>query len=325
MPKRVAISIVNYIRVEDTIRCIKSLLAAEACSQREYVIEIWVVDNYSSEACRIKLKSVFKEEENVYLIFLSTNVGFAGGHNKSLVEIIGRDFDFIWLLNSDCVIDKKAIGAHIRASELEPEVSIWGSTLFERDGKSIQCAGGCFYSPWLSIFKQYGYAQDINKLLLKPVPKFDYVAGASMFFPFSTIEQLIAQQNNVECESKAFLNEVYFLYFEELDLAWRLGEKAVFGWCKDAKVVHFGGSSTGVEQGKSSAVAEYHSTLSSLKYTWLYHRSKLWSVAPFRLIAKLVQLLFKMQPLLFLQTLRAYIDFLKWVMNESSSFLSNSH
>ena len=318
MSKRLAVSIVNYIHGEDTIVCINSLLAAQAFDDSDCLLEIWVVDNFSSDSCNFLLENSLSSLGNVHLISLPKNLGFAAGHNKALAEIIANDhFDFVWLLNSDAIVDEGAIKAHLAAALEAPDVSIWGSTLLEADGQSVQCAGGCFYSPWLSTFKQYGRGQKIEKLLLSPVPKFDYIAGASMFLPAATLSRLHGGTNHKACKENALLNETFFLYFEELDLAQQLGDEAILGWCQNARVIHLGGVSTGAGQGNVSALAVYHSTLSALKYTWLYYRTKFWFMAPFRFFAKSLQLLLSGKPGLIIDVLKAYNDFFTWLKSRN--------
>ena len=314
MSRQLAVSIVNYIHAEKTMACINSLLAAHAFADDDCLLEIWVVDNFSSDYCNRFLENTLSSLGNVHLISLPKNLGFAAGHNKALAEIMeNNNFDFVWLLNNDVVVDEGAIKAHLATALEAPEVSMWGSTLLEADGQSVQCAGGCFYSPWLSTFKQYGFGQKIEKLFLEPVPRFDYIVGASMFFPAATLSFLYGVKKHNACKKHTWLNETFFLYFEELDIAQQLGDEAILGWCENARVIHLGGLSTGAGQGNISAVAVYNSTLSALKFTWLYNRTKLLLIVPFRFFAKSLQLLLIGKPSLIIKVIKAYYDFFTWL------------
>ena len=149
------------------------------------------------------------------------------------------------------------------------------------------------------------------------MPKFDYIAGASMFLPAATLSRLHGGTNHKACKKNALLSETFFLYFEELDLVQQLGDEAVLGWCQNARVIHLGGVSTGAGQGNISAVAVYHSTLSALKFTWLYYRTKFWFMAPFRFFAKSLQLLLSGKPGLIIDVLKAYNDFFTWLKSRN--------
>ena len=106
-------------------------------------------------------------------------------------------------------------------------------------------------------------------------------------------------------------DETFFLYFEELDLAKRLKPEYRMAWCKEAVIRHIGGVSSGTESNNRSEMAEYHSTLSALKFTRLYYPQRLWVMAPLRYMLKCLQLILKGKPGLIKPLTHAYRDF--WV------------
>jgi GT2 family glycosyltransferase len=115
-----------------------------------------------------------------------------------------------------------------------------------------------------------------------------------------------------------FLNEGFFLYFEELDLAQRLKPGLTLGWCRDALITHTGGESAGTGGSQRSAQAEYHSTLSALKFTRLYFPGRLWVMAPARYAAKCLQLLLTGKFRLMGPVNAAYRDFWNWLRQGSA-------
>ncbi|HEY5700639.1 MAG TPA: glycosyltransferase family 2 protein, partial [Gammaproteobacteria bacterium] len=302
---------------DSTLACVRSLIdAADMCDDCD--LEIVVGDNGSDDSERDRLHRGLADDPRVQLIDYKVNLGFAAGHNRNLEAVLARTRpDFTWLLNNDCVVESQCIDALLNCASRNPEVGIWGATLLELDDRNIQCAGGCTYNSWLTTYRSHGRGIPSSKRHRLKRVQFDYVSGASMFFPIGTIETgLIPARklSNIETD-RAFelLNESFFLYFEELDLAERLKPGLSLGWCRDALILHTSGHTTGAAGSRRSAQAEYHSTLSALKFTRLYYPRRLWLMAPARFLAKSAQLLFTGNFRLLGSMVSAYQDFWKWL------------
>jgi GT2 family glycosyltransferase len=311
---RVAVSILNHNSAESTIACVQSLLRPEHMESLGFHFEIVVADNASDENDRLQLQQSLAEIPNVQLQMNTRNLGFSAGHNRNLKMIFaGAIPDYVWLLNNDCLVDESSLSSLIKCAMQHPDVGIWGSTLLEPDGQTIQCAGGCFYNSWISSYRQYGRGKTLAQIdQLEPVG-FDYIAGASLFFPVATLQDgLHSVQMDRAGESAVapqWLNESFFLYFEELDLARRLKPGLRMAWCKAALIKHAGGLSTGTNAKKRSQLAEYHSTLSALKFTRLYYPRRLWFMAIARYFSKGLLLLVRMDFRLIGVMTKAYWDF----------------
>jgi GT2 family glycosyltransferase len=311
---RVAVSILNHNGTESTIACVQSLLRSDRMESLGCHLEIVVADNASGEKDRFQLQQSLTKIPNVQLQMNSRNLGFAAGHNRNLQMIFtGTSPDYVWLLNNDCLVDEHSLSSLIKSAMQHPDVGIWGATLLESDGQTIQCAGGCFYNSWISSYRQYGKGKTLNQInQLEPVG-FDYIAGASLFFPVATLQDGLhsIQMERAEESSVApqWLNESFFLYFEELDLAKRLKPGLKMAWCKAAMIKHAGGVSTGATAKKRTQLAEYHSTLSALKFTRLYYPRRLWFMAIARYFSKALLLLVHMDFRLIGKMTKAYWDF----------------
>ncbi|MEM9003748.1 MAG: glycosyltransferase family 2 protein [Cyanobacteria bacterium P01_F01_bin.86] len=316
---KLAFSIVNYGQTEATLRCVKSILASRQACSLPCEVTVYLVDNFSLQANFVELQSELGALKHVEILAQEVNLGFAAGHNRAIARILRKNsYDFVWLLNNDCILEREAIDAHLKSAMSDENIQLWGSTLLEQDGNTIQCAGGCRYWKYLSIFKSFGQGLDRSDIEHLKVPLFDYVAGASMFFRIATLKKLmtdVAETHKIAVEGQ-WLNETFFLYFEELDLAQRLDHKQ-FGWCKHAFVVHTSGLSTGVYKSGRNAISEYHSTLSALKFTKLYHPHALASVGIFRFFAKSLQHIVSGDFHLIRQIFRAYRDFCRWLLESS--------
>lgn len=316
--QRVAVSILNHQSANSTIACVQSLLTAGLAVGDRLELEIFVADNASGTAEQQELQRSLEGLSNVHFRINNENLGFSAGHNCNLRTVFAHfSPDYIWILNNDCMVEEFALVELLKCAQQNPDVGIWGATLLEADGDTIQCAGGCFYNSWLSSYRQYGRGRLLSRReQLKPVD-YDYISGASLFFPSTTLQNGLRSvpglSGNVCATEDQWLNENFFLYFEELDLAMRLKPGIEMAWCKDALITHAGGESTGTTGQQRSAQAEYHSTLSALKFTRLYYPGRFWLMAPTRYVAKCLQLSARRDFHLLTPLTRAYRDYRRWL------------
>jgi len=313
---RVAVSILNYNSSKSTIACVQSLL--EACHQTNdsYLLDVFVTDNDSVANEQLRLQQSLEELPNTHLRKNPENRGFAAGHNDNLKAIFLHSRpDYVWILNNDCLVYEDTLTALIECAQQQPAVGIWGATLLEQDGETLQCAGGCYYYSWISSYRQYGRGATLSQVDRLKSVDYDYIAGASLFFPVTTLQNGLrpppAIPANDYRDKQQWLNENFFLYFEELDLAKRLKPGIKIAWCRGALIKHVGGASTGTSDDERTSMAEYHSTLSALKFTQLYYSGRLWFVVPARYFSKCLQLLVKGELRLLGPLTRAYRDFWK--------------
>ncbi len=314
----VAVSILNHGEPRPTIQCVRSVLAEQQLLERGISLAVWVADNGSEPSVLKVLQETFADLPAVTVLKNQANLGFAAGHNRNIRSILAISRpDFIWLLNNDCTIEPGCVDALLSCAAKSHGIGIWGATLLEEDGLTIQCAGGCFYNGWLSSFRQYAQGKPVSRRMRLNSVKFSYLAGASLFFPVGTLENGLGPPAGIEPESSLkathFLNETFFLYFEELDLAQRLKPGLALGWCRDALITHKGGESTGAGSRQRSRQAEFHSTLSALKFTHLYYPRRLWFMAPARYAAKVLQLLVSGNARLLGSVNSAYGEFWSWL------------
>ncbi len=292
----IAIILVNYNNFEDTTECLESLLKLENVD-----FNIFVIDNCSTNDSWEKLQSWSKVElkinynapqlirnlvypliekpidskfilendlgiesysEKVVFVKANKNKGFAAGNNIALKYLLNQpNFEYAWLLNNDTVVEKNALFVLKKTYSENNNIGILGSKLrYYDEPNKIQAIGG-IYNPFSATAKHIYSHQDDKKSL--EIPKFDFVIGASMFVSKKSLQQI------------GLLNEIYFLYFEDIE------------WCKKSKkkgfenkieinsiVYHKEGSTIGsaIDGAKKSYISDYFGTKNKLVFTQINNK-----------------------------------------------------
>lgn len=184
---------------------------------------------YTKEEALSGGDQIKESEYNNPLIFIQAgeNGGFAAGNNIGIKYALGKDdFEYVWLLNNDTVIEKNSLSL-LKKYATENDLGISGSTLmYYHEPKEIQAYGG-------SINKFFGtgnHILDKNEI----EKKLDYVVGASFLIDKKVIDKI------------GLLPEEYFLYYEETDYCFN-GRNNGFklGIAIESMVYHKEGASSG--------------------------------------------------------------------------------
>lgn len=207
------------------------------------------------------------EDSNAQLILIQTggNLGFAGGNNVGLRYALARDdFDYVWLLNNDTVIDPNALSALVARMQVKPSAGMCGSTLLYYDNPDIiQALGGATYNKWLARPRHIGAFKKKNNISIdqeKVESKMDYVVGASMLVSKDFLKDI------------GLMNEEYFLYFEEIDWATRARGKYSMAYAPRSVVYHKEGSSISSGSTNKSRLADYYGIINRIIFTRKYYK-----------------------------------------------------
>lgn len=270
-PARVAIVLVNWNGWADSVECIDSVLA---CGYPDF--HIFLVDNDSSDQsveriidwcdnpahgvgshdfpgvahysdAGVPVKYRLLEDPNgvlseapadcrLTLIRSGGNLGFAGGNNVGIRVAGLSNFDYFWLLNTDTVIDADALDRLVERAQHDASIGIVGSTLlYYAEPARVQAMGGATLDVTHMVMKHIGVNQPVGEVPANPEeiePSMAYVVGASMLVSRPFIEDV------------GYMQEDYFLYFEEIDWALRGKGKYRMGYAPQSRVYHKVGASS---------------------------------------------------------------------------------
>lgn len=195
----------------------------------------------------------------IRLIRAPRNGGFAFGCNTGLRALSAAPgVDRLLLLNPDALVSENALLAF--ADRLADErVGLCGATVVEFDAPHrVQCFGGASLHPALLVGRNIG-----EGAMIADAPARSAVE-AMMTYPLGAA---IALRKDYLARA-GYLDERYFLYYEEADWALAGGAANRPGWASDAVVYHRYGSASkslrrpaGEPSGRS-AFADYHMTRS---------------------------------------------------------------
>lgn len=219
----VLIVVLNWNGIDDTEKCIESLL-----SQTYKNFQILIVDNGSRDDSVERLTKLTKENSTkISLVINPKNLGFAGGVNTGITYALNNNFDAVALFNNDAVADKDWLNN--LEKNLTKDTSIVTGLLLHADGKTIDSTGD-FYSSWGIGFPRN---RDISS---KEAPDSGYVFGASggsSLYKTDLFREI------------GLFDENFFAYYEDADISFRtqlIGQKVYY--TKDAVAYHEQGATS---------------------------------------------------------------------------------
>lgn len=195
---KLAIVILNWNQASETEDTVQKLAAWQRLHP-----EIWVVDNASREASTAKLRRACP---GVHVIVSDRNLGYAGGNNLALREILNTDADAVLLLNNDAVLQEPDAARLLECLENLPEAGMVGPLVRELvNGTPVFTAGGRDISRHLSTRI---YLVGADAALSSP-HKVDYVPGTAFLVRTQVLRKI------------GLLDEEYFFSGEIADFCER--------------------------------------------------------------------------------------------------------
>lgn len=261
--KRVAIIILHYGEINNTLECLASV---EKLNRRNDGVLVIVVDNGSKE--KSKIQNVKLNVDGVTTIRNEENLGYAGGNNVGIRYALEQGADFVLLLNNDTLVDQYLIASLLESAESNSEVGIIAPKIYfaagfefhkerynEKDyGAVIWFAGGIV--DWKNVVGRHRGVDEVDGGQYKEEGDTDFASGCCMFVKREVYEKI------------GLFDEKYFLYYEDSDFslrAKRAGFKIVFApramlWHKNA----------GAAGGSGSSLQDYYITRNRLLFAMRY-------------------------------------------------------
>jgi hypothetical protein len=293
-PPRLAVVLINWNSGENTIECLESLLRSDTPAR------VVVVDNASADdsmerilawasgaepftpptgplgrltdppltkpvrVVRLSADEALNGDDGsgapLTLIDAGGNLGFAGGNNLGLRYAL-RDpaLAYFWCLNNDTVVERDAIRALVARMDATHRVGMCGTVVryYHRPG-TVQALNGSRFKMLSGQSMGIGRNQPAARAMdpRRVARETDFVLGASLAVSRAFLETV------------GFMEESYFLYFEEMDWSVRNRGRFATAFAHGAVVYHKEGGSIGSsgKQGARSETSEYYLMRSRIKF-----------------------------------------------------------
>lgn len=268
--KKIAVVIVNYNGIADTLECIDSLKRSDNFKD----ISIIVVDNNSNnnEAERIREGYNF-----VTVISSNSNKGFAGGNNLGIKYALKNGFQYVLLLNNDTVIAHDMIS--ILASNCLNKEIVVPIMYYFSNPDFIWYGGGTIDKHKGNGIHLHSNEKDMGKLKANVCT---FSTGCCMLIPSIIFEEI------------GLLDEKSFMYCEDMEFCIRLDLNNIkIKFLPEAKLWHKVGVASG---GESSPFSTYYLTRNRLNYVRQYRNYFAITAYPFSLLSRIIRMIFNKDP-----------------------------
>lgn len=217
---KVSIIILNWNGLKDTIECLDSL---QKITYPNY--EVMVVDNGSkgNEAGILRKKY----RDYIKLIANKDNLGFAGGNNQAIKQIIREgQSDYVLLLNNDTIVDKEFLSELVKVAESDSNIAMVGPKIYYYDHRDVLQTAGARINWWTGFPPLIGTNErDVGQY--DNIKEVDYVSGCALLVK----KEVIAETG--------MLDKNYFMYYEETDWCARVKKAGyLIKYVPKAKIWH---------------------------------------------------------------------------------------
>lgn len=229
----VSIVIVNWNVRELLAACLRSLNT----SRTPHNYEIIVVDNNSSDG---SVEYIQKQFPAVNLIALKENVGFARANNQAIKRAQGR---YVFILNPDCEVFADTLAQAVRFMDEHPSVALLAPRIENADHTFQR--GSVRSDP--TLWSQLLVLLKLQRLILLLNVPSNYYQAAFNPDREQDIEQAMGAALFVRrsaLDAVGLFDELFFLWFEEVDLCKRLRTSGYsIRFSPAVRVIHHGGQS----------------------------------------------------------------------------------
>jgi len=214
--KKVFVVTVNYNTAKDTRVFLDSL---EKIKVSDFSLDVIVVDNGSKEKFTLNNK---KQKYKTSIIRSEINTGFAGGYNIGMKSALGKNADYILVVNNDTIVHPDMIrnllvvlDSDARTGVSTPKIYFASGHEFHKErykkeelGKVFWYAGG--YTDWANVKSVHRGVDEVDHGQYDTIEKTAFASGCCMLFTKEVLERV------------GLFDEKYFLYYEDADLNERI-------------------------------------------------------------------------------------------------------
>lgn len=192
----VSVVIPTWNRKMDLLECLESVGRIDYPKK---LLKVIVIDNYSIDGTSEAVRERFP---NVLLIKLLENKGLGGAINIGIRQTLDK---YIFILDSDVIVDSKALKELVSVMEKNPKIGFAGGKMFEYVQKNkIQAFYGTINLRTFDSEQPYVGEKDVGQV--KDIKFSDIVPFGCALARRSALKKI------------GYMDERYFVYFDDIDL-----------------------------------------------------------------------------------------------------------
>ena len=206
----VYISVLNWNKADNTIRCLESLAQLDYPNYRVLVVDNASVDN--SVEC---IRAAFPDIE---ILCSAENLGYAAGNLSALDRAQQDEAELFWILNNDTTVEADSLTALVEAYQRHGP-GLYGSVPLDPEKGTVGMSAWAIGSGKMPMYHQKqavrwgaSFAESFSDMSERVVAN---VSGSSMLIPLSVVA------------AHGFMDLSFFLYGEDVDYCFRLLKRGI--------------------------------------------------------------------------------------------------
>lgn len=189
---KIAIVVLHWGDPDDTKALLQSLRVVEY-----QPFDIWLVDQTNSLSVDLP--------PNAKLLRPKANLGFSGGNNLALRQIVDQDYAYALMLNNDTLVRPDFLDHLVKALEANPRAAAAGPTILYQDPPDDTWYAGGRLSLRRGKVEHIGMRRKFDPLSLTPPQPTQFITGCCMMLRTEALRDL------------GLLDDRYFVYWEDAD------------------------------------------------------------------------------------------------------------
>lgn len=202
----VAVVIVNYCRMKDTLECIDSILEDDEFQNNLLII---LIDNGSNDNSYEVFLQEYKNDKRIIVEKTNQNLGFTGGYNRGIELAISSKADWVFLVNNDTIVKKNSLKKLI-----DPDYDILIPKILVYSQPELVWAAGAKWRSFPPGIIIRGYLKK-DKQLYNKSNIIEYATGCAIMIKTEALQKVGGFDEN-------FVN-----YFEDYDFFYRSKESGL--------------------------------------------------------------------------------------------------
>jgi len=236
---KLSIIIVNHNTGNILKDCLDSLYKFEVADN----IEIFIIDNFSNDDSRAVIKNLKKKYERIDVLFTDTLVSFSAANNLGIKVSNG---EYILIMNPDIIFTEPVFARLVDYMQSNTTCGAICPALVGTDGNFQRN----YFQRFPTIRQFIYYNSAIAGLFNKSAGRMNRflenqnidISTGKVYFTEQIPCAFFFTRRSVLSEV-GLMDESYRLFFEDVDLSWKIGKRHKLAVDTGIKITHLGGSS----------------------------------------------------------------------------------